>query len=107
MQSTICHDLAYPCVCLLGDQHWEFISLPHPLSLGKIVFCPSPLLSVLYYIPLFVFQICRAVRFCMLSSGSGDHLCDPLHALIRGVAYLLPAVSLRCLSCVCLLIVQH
>jgi hypothetical protein len=47
---------------------------------------PSPLLSPLDYSSLFVFQFCRAVQFWMLLSCSGDHLCDPLLALLLGMA---------------------
>jgi hypothetical protein len=43
---------------------------------------------------LFVFQFCGAVHFWMLLSGSGDELCDPLPALLWGVAYGPPALSL-------------
>jgi hypothetical protein len=66
---------------------------------------PTPPLSVFYYSLLFVFQFCRAVWFWMLLSGSGDDLCDPIPTL--GVAYHLPALSLHCLSYVCLLIVWY
>jgi hypothetical protein len=57
-----------------------------------------------YFSLLFVFQFCRAVQFWMLLTGSGDEFCDPLPSLLRGVAYCPPALSLHCLSCVCLLI---
>jgi hypothetical protein len=88
----------------LRAQCWEFSSLPHPLSLRHVQ-CPT--LSVFNYSSLFVFQFCRAVPFWMVLSGSGDPLCDPLPALLWGVSYCLPALSLHCLSCVYLLRVWH
>jgi hypothetical protein len=35
----------------------------------------------------------------MLLCGPGDHLCDPLPALLQGVVYHPPALSPCCLSC--------
>jgi hypothetical protein len=43
---------------------------------------------------LFVFQFCGAVKFWMLLTGSGNELCDPLPALLQGVAYHAPALGL-------------
>jgi hypothetical protein len=55
------------------------------------------------YSLLFVFQFCGTLWFWMLLSGSGDQLCDLLPALLWGVAYCLPTVSLYCCFCVYLL----
>jgi hypothetical protein len=97
LQFTTCPALEvdYCCICLLGVQHWEFISLPHPLSLGQAVLHPPSLLSV--------FQFCGAVWFWMLLSGSRDQLCGPLPSPLLGVAYCQPTLSIHCFSCVCLL----
>jgi hypothetical protein len=65
---------------------------PPPFSGAGSVFHLLPSLSMLDYNMLFVFQFCRAVWFWMLLFGSGDHLCDPLPALLRGMAYCLPAL---------------
>jgi hypothetical protein len=43
---------------------------------------------------LFVFQFCRAVWLWVLLTGSGNEFCDPLPALLQGVAYHLPSVNL-------------
>jgi hypothetical protein len=43
---------------------------------------------------LLVFQFCRAVWFWVLLTGSGGELCDPLPALLQGVAYYLPALGI-------------
>jgi hypothetical protein len=43
---------------------------------------------------LFVFQFCRAVWNWVVLTGSGDELCDLLPALLQGVAYHPPALSL-------------
>jgi hypothetical protein len=43
---------------------------------------------------LFVFQFCRAVWLWVWLTGSGDELLDLLPALLQGVAYPPPAVSL-------------
>jgi hypothetical protein len=43
---------------------------------------------------LFAFQFCRAIKFWVLLTGSGDDFCDPLSALFWGVAYHLPALCL-------------
>jgi hypothetical protein len=63
--------------------------------------------AVLASLQFTVFQFCREVWFLMLLSGSGDQLCNPLPALLCGVAYHWPALSLPCLSCVCLWRVWH
>jgi hypothetical protein len=66
-----------------------------PLSLGQGQCSISPiLLSVCYDGSLFVFQFCGAVWLWVLLTGSGDDLCDLLPALLPGVAYCPPAVSL-------------
>jgi hypothetical protein len=83
-----------------------FFALP-PFSGALSAFHPPPPLSMFYYSSLFVFQFCKSVCFYMLLSIAGDDLCDPLSSLLLGVAYCPPALSLHCLSCVCLLIVQH
>jgi hypothetical protein len=45
----------------------------------------------------------EGVLFWMLLPDSGEQPCDPLPALLQGVAYHLPTLSLHCLSCVYLL----
>jgi hypothetical protein len=50
--------------------------LPHPLSLGQVVFHLPPLLTMFYYSLLFVVQFLGAVQFWMMLSGSGDEFCD-------------------------------
>jgi hypothetical protein len=80
-----------------------FFALPL-FSGASSVFHPPPLLSVLDYSSLFDFQFCRAVQFWMLFSCLGNQLCDPLPALLWGVAYSPPALILHCLSCAYLLI---
>jgi hypothetical protein len=69
--------------------------LPCPLSLGQVQYSISPLpLYMCYEGLLFVFQLCGAVRFWMLLTGSGDELCDPLPALLWGVACRPPTLHL-------------
>jgi hypothetical protein len=43
---------------------------------------------------LFVFHILGAIWFWVLLTGSADEPCDPLHALLWGVAYRLPTLGL-------------
>jgi hypothetical protein len=64
-----CFEGGLCCVCFLGVQLWEFISLPCPLSLGHIVFDLSPALSLFNYSLRFGFQFCLAVLFWKLLSG--------------------------------------
>jgi hypothetical protein len=99
--------LHWSCLFTVFVQHWEFISLPHPLSWGQVqcstcpLFCPS-FISVRHLFFSFAEQF-----FWLLLSGSRDQLCDPLYSLLQGVAYHPPTLHLHYLSCVCLLIVQH
>jgi hypothetical protein len=72
--------------------YWDFCA-------GGLFFCPSvfhqsPLLSVCYDVSLFVFQFFGAVWFWVLLTVSGDEFCNPLPALIQGVAYCQPALGL-------------
>jgi hypothetical protein len=69
-----------------------FFALP-PFSGVGSVFYQLSLLSMFYDSLLFAFQFCEAVWFWVLLSGSEDELCDPLPALLCGVAYCLSAVS--------------
>jgi hypothetical protein len=77
---------------------------PPSFSGAGSVFHPPHLLSMLDYSLLFIFQFCRGVQFWMLFPGSGVQLCNLLPALLWGVAYQPPSLSLHCLSCVYLLI---
>jgi hypothetical protein len=52
------------------------------------VFHQPPLLLMCYDTLLFDFQVCRAVHFWVLLTGSGDDLCDPLPALLWGMSSL-------------------
>jgi hypothetical protein len=83
----------------------EFSSLPHSLSLLQVQHVPPPPAVCVWLQFTVCFSVCGAVQFWMLLSGSGDHLCDPLPALLLRVAYCLPTLSLCCCSCVYLLIV--
>jgi hypothetical protein len=43
---------------------------------------------------LFVFQFCGTLQFWVLLTESGDELCDPLSALLWGMAYYQPTLGL-------------
>jgi hypothetical protein len=57
------------CVCLLGFPCWELISLLCSISVRQVAFHQPPLLSVLYYSSLFVFQFLGQFGFgcCFLA----------------------------------------
>jgi hypothetical protein len=63
-------------------------------SVAVSVFHQPPLLSVCYDGLLFIFQFCGAVWLWVLLTSSRNELCDPLPALLWGVAYRLPALCL-------------
>jgi hypothetical protein len=90
-------------VFVYQDFHTGFFSLLR--ALGQVVFHLPPPLTGFYFSSLFLFQFCKTVQFWILLSGSEDELGDPLPALLQGVTYQPPALSLHCLSSVCLLIV--
>jgi hypothetical protein len=60
-----------------------------PFSGAGSVFHQPPLLSVCYDSLLFVFQFCGAVAHWLR-----DKLCDPLPAVLGGVAHCQPALCL-------------
>jgi hypothetical protein len=90
-------ELAFCCACLLGFAVWGLISLPRPLSLGHGQYSGSPP-ALCNDGLLFVFQFCGEVWLWGLLTGSEDELCDPLPALLWGVAYHLPALGLPAFS---------
>jgi hypothetical protein len=105
LQSTTCPalEVAYCCVFLLGFLLWEFISLLCPFFEISCVL-PPPLHCL-----CFITVCCLFFRF----SGFGccclpQEMISMIHYLpvLWGVAYGPPALSLHCLSCVSLLIVQ-
>jgi hypothetical protein len=84
-------EVAFHCVCLLGFPHWRVISLLCPVSLGQVQCSVSPL-----HCP------CVMTLYCLFFSFVGQfgfgcrllaqELCDPLPALLWGVAvFSLPA----------------
>jgi hypothetical protein len=81
-----------------------FFALLHFCQAGCIPPAPPAVCVVLQF--TVCFSVFGAIWFWMLLSGSGDELCDPIPFLLQGMAYCLPTLSLHCLSCVCLLIVQ-
>jgi hypothetical protein len=70
-----------------------FFALPTFSGVGSVFHKPPPL-SMCYDGSLFIFQFCGAVRFWIQHPSSGDELCDPLPALLWGVAYHLPTLGL-------------
>jgi hypothetical protein len=96
LQSTTCPALEVAFLCLFTGISvlGVYFFAPLPFSGAVSVFHQPPLVSVFYDGSLFVFQFCRAVRFWVLLTISGDDPCDPLPALLWGVAYHPPAVSL-------------
>jgi hypothetical protein len=98
--SSVVHEL--PCfgdgfsLCLFPGVSAQgvYFFAPSPFSGVGSVFHQPPLLSVCYDGLLFVFQFCRAIWLWVLLTGSGDEFCDPLPALLWGVAYHLLAFHL-------------
>jgi hypothetical protein len=74
--------------------YWGLVSLPCPLSLGKVS-DPSagPLLSAYCDGLLIIFQFCSVVCLWMLLPGSGNEFCGLLSVLFQAAAYHPPAVS--------------
>jgi hypothetical protein len=70
-----------------------FFALPPFFGAGSVSH-QSPLVCMCYDGSLFVFQSCGAVWLWVLLTGSGDELCDPLPALLWGVADCLLALAL-------------
>jgi hypothetical protein len=100
--STTCPALEVVYRCVYGDLRAGSLApfhLPFLWSKFRVPPATSTVPARLQFAVCFFFHFCRAVHFWMLLCGPGDHLCDPLPALLQGVVYHPPALSPCCLSC--------
>jgi hypothetical protein len=83
-------EAAFHCACLLGAC---FFALPLFSGAG-LGFCQlTPAVSMLRWFTVY-FLILWSSLIWVLLTGSRDDLCDPLPALLQGVAYHLPTLGL-------------